>query len=287
MRSRCGGRRPARRRRSRARARTRARAASCGSTRRGAARLRAGAGPARRPLGGSHRKTLADDLPRERPALVVARHREHGAGVALGERAALDEVEHVVRQLEQSQTVRHGRLRAADPLGELAERERELVLEKRVGACLLDRREILACDVLDEREDQRLAVVGLADERRDRREPRRAGRPPAALAGDELLAPVAERVGRAPAGRPLRAHGLRQAAQRSASIRLRGWRGLGGSGRPGAARARPGRPRRPGAPRGRGRGRGATARWFSATVDELAGDAVVGVGAGGGRVVGR
>ena len=51
-----------------------------------------------------------------------------------------------------------------DPLGHLAERELELVDERRVRARLLDGGKVLASDVLDEREEQRVAVVRLADE---------------------------------------------------------------------------------------------------------------------------
>ncbi len=87
--------------------------------------------------------------------------------MALGQLAALDHREHVVGQLEQPDAVRDGRLRLADALGDLAEREAELVQKERVGARLFDRRQILARDVLDEAEQQRVAVVCLANERRN------------------------------------------------------------------------------------------------------------------------
>ena len=63
-----------------------------------------------------------DDLARELAAAVVVGDREHGAGVALGQLAALDHREHVVGQLEQPDPVRDRRLRPADALGDLAER---------------------------------------------------------------------------------------------------------------------------------------------------------------------
>ena len=96
--------------------------------------------------------------------------------------------EHVVRKLEQPDAVRDRRLRAADPLGDLAEREAELVDQHRVRARLLDRRELLARDVLDQRR---------AAARRGRR---RRGRPP-------------ERSARPPRGR--RASGARRRSARS------------------------------------------------------------------------
>ena len=52
-------------------------------------------------------------------------------------------------------------LRLPDTLRDLAEREVELVEQHGVRARLLDRREILAGDFLDEREKQRVAVVRL------------------------------------------------------------------------------------------------------------------------------
>ena len=146
--------------------------------------------------------------------LGLVRDGEHGAGVALRELAALDHREHVVGELEQPQLVRDRGLRAADPLGDLAERELELVDQQRVAARLLDRREILAGDVLDEADQERLAVVGLADHgghasaRPPRGPPASAARRrsarsrPRAAAGARPAArsPVADRVGQ-PGGR--------------------------------------------------------------------------------------
>ena len=151
-------------------------------------RLRPRARPARRALRGPHRHPLRDDLARKPPPLAVVGDGEHGPRVALGELAALDHREHVVGELEEPQLVRDRRLRASDPLGDLAEGQLELVQQHRVGARLLDRGEILAGDVLDEADQERVAVVGLADHGRQRGEPGLAGRAPAPLAGDQLVA---------------------------------------------------------------------------------------------------
>ena len=124
---------------------------------------------------------------------LVIRHGEHGAGVALRDLAALDHREHVVGQLEQAQLVRDRRLRAADALRDVAERELELVHQHRVAARLLDRREVLARDVLDQAEQQRVAVVGLADHGRHGRDAGLARGAPAALAGDQLVAALGAR----------------------------------------------------------------------------------------------
>src|SRR4029079_4553372 len=80
------------------------------------------------------------------------------------------------------------RLRPADPLGHLAEGELELVEERRVGTRLLDRGEVLARDVFDEREEEGVRFVGLAEERGQRVQAGLAGGAPATLTGDELVA---------------------------------------------------------------------------------------------------
>ena len=97
-------------------------------------------------------------------------------------------------QVEQADAIRDGRLRAADALRDLAEREAELVEEHRVRARFLDRRQLLARDVLDQAEHERVAVVGLADDGRDGGVAGVARGAPAALAGDQLVAAGAPRA---------------------------------------------------------------------------------------------
>ena len=91
-------------------------------------------------------------------------------------------------EVEQAQRVGDRRARPPDPVGDCSWREPELVDELAVGEGGLDRVEVLALEVLDERELELLAVGELADDRRD---PVQAGRdrgPEATLAGDELVA---------------------------------------------------------------------------------------------------
>ena len=52
----------------------------------------------------------------------------------------------------------------------------------------LERRQVLALEVLDDRDLERRVVVELFDERRDRVESGGGRRPPAALTGDQLVA---------------------------------------------------------------------------------------------------
>ena len=171
------------------------RAASVGIDRDGArARPLLRAGPLRALLGGADREAALDDLAREPAAALVVGHREDGARVAFAQLAALDHPEHVVGQLEQADPVRDGRLRAADALRDFAEREAELVDEDGVRARLLDRGQLLARDVLDEAEQERVAVVDGAHDGRNRLAARLARGTPAALARDDLVAADAARA---------------------------------------------------------------------------------------------
>ena len=176
------------------------RAASAGIDRRDAALLRPGARPAGRALGRAHREPLLDDPLGEPAAAVLVGHGEHRARMALGQLAPRDHAQHVLGQLEQPDPVRDRRLRAADALGDLAEREAELVDQHGVGTRFFDRRQVLARDVLDEAEQQRVAVVGLAHDGRDGRDPGLAGGAPAALAGDQLVAALRAAAAGRPAG---------------------------------------------------------------------------------------
>jgi hypothetical protein len=164
--------------------------------------------------------------------------------VALGDQTALEEADHVLRQLEQADAVGDRRLGATDALGHIAERESELVHESGVGTGFLDRREILARDVLDEREEERVPVVALPYERGNRRESCRLGRAQTALAGDQLPASPVQRPHDDRLDETLGAHGLGElrdphgveAAAWLAAVRLdraqRELDELGGRGRP-------------------------------------------------------
>ena len=108
----------------------RARSASAGST--GVARGRRRAPPswAARSVARTVRPSRATRRAR-RVRASSSGTREHRAGVALGQLAAGEHPEHLLGKLEQPQPVRDAGLRAADPLGDLAERELELVDQRR------------------------------------------------------------------------------------------------------------------------------------------------------------
>ncbi len=108
--------------------------------------------------------------------------------MSLRQLPALDHLQHVLGELEQPHAVRDRRLRFAHTLGELAERQAELVQHDRERTRLFDRRQILPRDVFDEAEQKGIAIVGLADDSRHRLHLRLSGGAPAALAGDQLVA---------------------------------------------------------------------------------------------------
>ena len=83
---------------------------------------------------------------------------------------------------------------APDPGRDLVVGEAEVLDELLVGGGLLERVEVVAVEVLDQRLLERGGVVGLADERRDGLEADPPGRPPAALARDQLVLVVADRA---------------------------------------------------------------------------------------------
>ena len=107
--------------------------------------------------------------------------------MALGEISPREHPQDLLGKLQQAEPVRDRRLRAADALGNITERELEFVDERGVRSRLLDCRELLARDVLHKPQEQRVAVAHLLDDRRQRRGPGRAGCTPAALSGDDLV----------------------------------------------------------------------------------------------------
>ena len=101
--------------------------------------------------------------------------------------AAHDILLHRARQAQQAQGVGHRRAVLADPLGHLVLGEVEAAHQVAVGLGLLDRVEILALDVLDQRHFQGPVLGDVLDDHRDVLEPGPLGGPPAPLAGDDLI----------------------------------------------------------------------------------------------------
>ena len=108
--------------------------------------------------------------------------------VALGQPAVGDRGLDAGREVEQPQRVGDRRAGAPDARRDLVLAEPELLDELAVGVGRLERVEVLALEVLDERELELLAVGELADDGRDALEAGGLGGAEAPLAGDELVA---------------------------------------------------------------------------------------------------
>ena len=217
----------------------------------GAARPRVRAARARRGRSASRARASVSRTVQPSAAAARARRRRSSWSDAISSARpwpslsvpAVEQVEHLVGQVEQPQQVRDRDARAADAAADVLAREPELLDEQRAGARLLDRVEVLAGHVLDQRELERLGVVV-----RRARAPGRVSKPgelggaPAALAGDQLVGAARRPGARAPAaGRRARA-----------AIGQREQRGLVEA--PAAAGAGSARSARPGARAARARG---------------------------------
>ena len=175
-------------------------------------------------------------------------HRPALGGRALGERAARrpgratwriarpwpslsspdsSSVEHLVGEVEQTDQVRDRGAAAADPARQLLLGDAEVLDQRRAGARLVDRVEVLADHVLDQRRLQALVLGRVADHRRDRLEAGLLGGAPAALAGDQLVAAVVERADDQRLEDARRRDRVRQRVERVRVEAVRGWSGLG------------------------------------------------------------
>ena len=105
-----------------------------------------------------------------------------GGNLAIG-----DELARRSRELQQTQSVGDMRAALADDLGEIALGVAELLDEPLIAARFLDRVEIGALHILDDGELQGLAVVELMDDDGNFGEMRELRRPPAPLAGHDLI----------------------------------------------------------------------------------------------------
>jgi hypothetical protein len=94
---------------------------------------------------------------------------------------------HGIGEIEQAQEVRHRRARSTERFRDLVVRQVEFLDEPRHRARLVDRIQILALQVLDQRDGQRRLVVELSNHHGHGREARNSRGAPAALAGDDLV----------------------------------------------------------------------------------------------------
>ena len=105
------------------------------------------------------------------------------------ERALLDERTHRLGQLQQAQQIADRRAGASDRLRRLLVRHLKLIDEARQSARFLQRIQVLALNVLDERNGDCRLIGNLADNGWDLGKARQLRRTPTPLTGNDLVAP--------------------------------------------------------------------------------------------------
>jgi hypothetical protein len=117
---------------------------------------------------------------------------KEGSGMAGGEHAVTHVALNTRRELEETEGVRDRGPGFADPVCHLVVSEIEVFDELLVRCRFIERVQILALQVLDERLLQAGDVIDLSDDGGDRRETGTAGSPVAALSSDDLVLARAE-----------------------------------------------------------------------------------------------
>ena len=145
-------------------------------------------------LGLANRPIVRRGLAGERAAGVVAGRLEDRPAVTLAELARGEQVEHLVGKVEEPDQVRDRRAASAEPPRELLLAQPQILDQGRAGARLVHGVQVLPGHVLDQRRLQALGLALVANDRRHRLQAGLPRRPPAALAGDQLVATVAKRA---------------------------------------------------------------------------------------------
>ena len=117
--------------------------------------------------------------------------RQQSARVTLGELALLDQRLHFVGQLQQTQQVGYRRTVSAHQAGDLGLGQLELLAQALITGGLVDGGQIVALQVLDERQREQRLIVDFPDDRRDLGPAEPLDRTPAAFAGNQLELSVA------------------------------------------------------------------------------------------------
>src|SRR3954468_16583365 len=141
-------------------------------------------------LGFANRPASTGGVASEAAAEVVAAGSKQRLAVALAEVALLEQLQRLVRQLQQADQVGDRRAAAADPLGQLFFGQAEVLDQGGAGSRLLDWVEVLADHVLDQRRLQPLSFGLVADDRRNLVDSSLLRRAPATLAGNQLVAAI-------------------------------------------------------------------------------------------------
>jgi hypothetical protein len=134
----------------------------------------------------ANRETLGDDLLCD-SALNFGREPEQAAGVALAEAALSDQILDVGRQLEEPQEIGDGATVLTRTVADILVTEVQFLCQALEGQGGLNRIEILALDVLDERDFEEAVILDFANYHRDGLQLGELGRSPSALSGDKLV----------------------------------------------------------------------------------------------------
>ena len=121
----------------------------------------------------AHRQVVGDNLARHRVRIL---HRQQRAGVAGGNGAVGDKTPGRLGQIQQPQRVGDMRAAFADDFRQLRLGIAKIGPKPLIAARFLDRVEILALDVLDDRQLESLAIVGLMNDHGNIGETSRVGR---------------------------------------------------------------------------------------------------------------
>ena len=163
----------------------------------------------------------AGDLLGQPPALPRVLDLHQLVGVRQGVFAQGHQLADLGRRVGQAQAVLEVALVLAELLGQLADAVAVLADHAVVHRRLVERREVLALEVLDDRDLERRVVVDLLDRAPgSSSSPASRRRAPAALAGDQLERACRRAVGRGSAG-GRRARGSRRPARRASPGRTR------------------------------------------------------------------
>ena len=119
---------------------------------------------------------------------TVFGNREQRARRARAERAFAYERLDRIGKTQQPHGICDRGAAASDALRDLLLRETVRFHQVREAHRFFERIEVFALQVLDDRDFERFAIVGVAHERRNRREPRRDGRAPTPFARDQFVA---------------------------------------------------------------------------------------------------
>ena len=141
-------------------------------------------------FGLANRERTGNDVAREAQLDRLVANPEQGARVSHRQRARREVRAHFLWQAQEPHVVGDRRTILPDGVGNLLLCEMEVVGETTIGLRLFDRIEILALDVLDQRDRQQLIFGNVANDNRYFQEAGALRCPPATFAGHDLVVAI-------------------------------------------------------------------------------------------------